>query len=684
MLRSILVAIVVLSMHAGALRAQACTPRRTALVLSGGGAKGLAHVGLLRALDSLGVRPDLVVGTSMGSIVGALHAAGLSGREIDSLVAAAPGGTLVRSFRPLAPRALGALQPMASVVEGEGVNGLQTGAIREQEVNATLVSLLLFGNLRARGDFDSLPIPFRAVATDFRARRPVVLGSGDLALAVRASIAIPLVFAPVELDGMTLVDGGLTANVPVGIARALGAERVIVSDVSGPLPETVPLVSTGAVAQKLMDYVFEQPLDSLGPEDVYVRHPVNDFGSLDFSPGAIAQLVALGRETSDSVLADASCLATLQGDRPRTFRPIPRFVGAITVTDGRGSAARVATNLGFRPGDSIPWAEVRERASRLGESELIEGVWLYPSGQGDTVSFAPRIRLGPRLWAGAGFAYDNTLGGRLWLGALSENALGLGLELSSKLALGGLRDELDLTARKNVIVRFRPLAPMAQFVAADERVPLYDDEGNDLTDRKVRELVGFAGLERVFGSGFRVRAGVEGRTWEVDDVANSAGGFMARVDRFEEWDRARGFAEVRATGAYTRALLEARVPFFFSRRAGLRTHVRAGTGTDLPLHLTFPLGGDDGFPGVRPAELRGDRELSFQGQLWARLIGSIDGIVDLGVGRVVTDGVVDGDDWLTGARVGVRMDTPVGPLSVSHGWASGGRANWFVRLFRWF
>ncbi|HEX5634727.1 MAG TPA: patatin-like phospholipase family protein, partial [Gemmatimonadales bacterium] len=103
MRRSIAFIIALLSLAAGRLGAQACEPKRTALVLSGGGAKGLAHVGLLRTLDSLGVRVDLVVGTSMGSIIGSLYATGLSGREIDSVITTAPGGTLVRSFRPLAP-----------------------------------------------------------------------------------------------------------------------------------------------------------------------------------------------------------------------------------------------------------------------------------------------------------------------------------------------------------------------------------------------------------------------------------------------------------------------------------------------------------------------------------------------------------------------------------------------------
>jgi len=117
--------------------------------------------------------------------------------------------------------------------------------------------------------------------------------------------------------------------------------------------------------------------------------------------------------------------------------------GSSLVTSTRGQPTGTIFALGFRAGDSIPWAEVWERMNRLAESEQIDGVWLYPSGSGDTVSFAPRIRHAPQLSAAGGFAYDNTLGGRVWFAGLSENLLGLGLGLSSKLALGGLRTLID-------------------------------------------------------------------------------------------------------------------------------------------------------------------------------------------------------------------------------------------------
>ncbi len=182
--------------------------KKIGLVLSGGVAKGLAHIGVVRALLELGVPIDCVAGTSSGSLVGALVAAALSPAEMEALAR----GTRWRDVaRPVIPRL-----------------GLLDGGRLEQLLIKVLGDRLI----------ENLPLPFAAVATDIETGQEVVIRSGPLAAAVRASCSVPGFFTPVEIGGRLLVDGGVVDNVPVGVARSLGADFVIAVDLSGRIDAT--------------------------------------------------------------------------------------------------------------------------------------------------------------------------------------------------------------------------------------------------------------------------------------------------------------------------------------------------------------------------------------------------------------------------------------------------------------
>lgn len=189
---------------AGAQTAPLCAPARTALVLSGGAAKGFAHIGVLAVLDSLHVKPDLIVGTSIGALVGSLYASGYPALQVDSIMRALPFEHLIRTYDPTVSTSLGLLKPLIVWERGASGYRLQTGASHAGQVNALLAAATLRGNLLARGNFDSLPIPFRAVATDLVTGEPHVMGTGDLGRAVRASVALPLIFQPVRAESTWL------------------------------------------------------------------------------------------------------------------------------------------------------------------------------------------------------------------------------------------------------------------------------------------------------------------------------------------------------------------------------------------------------------------------------------------------------------------------------------------------
>ncbi|HEX7024922.1 MAG TPA: patatin-like phospholipase family protein, partial [Gemmatimonadales bacterium] len=291
------------------VEAQACTPEPLALVLAGGGAKGFAHIGVIRALDSMGVRPDLVVGTSIGAIVGALYASGLSGRQIDSVTREISSTDLSAGLANRSPHNWGNLVPLLLWEQGRGTFNLVTGGESELRTSALLNRMLLRANLMAGGDFDRLPIRFRAVATDLRTRETVVLAGGDLVQAVRASSAIPLVFSPEPIGNRVLIDGGISANVPIAEARAAGARRVIVVDLRDEGPaDSVDITSPAGVAGQLAGFLFRQPLEPLGPDDIHIRPDVRGFANLDFQDARRRRLVANGRAAADSVLRRARCL----------------------------------------------------------------------------------------------------------------------------------------------------------------------------------------------------------------------------------------------------------------------------------------------------------------------------------------------------------------------------------------
>src|ERR1051325_2939657 len=388
---------------AGPAHAQECPPGPLGLVLAGGGAKGFAHIGVLRTLDSLGVRPDLVVGTSIGAIVGALSASGLSGREIDSLTRSLPLVDLVRNVSNRTPHVWGSLLPLVLWEQGaHGFTGATEG-IHELRTNAVLTRILLRGTLLAGGDFDPLPIRFRAVATDLRSRETVVLSGGDLAQAVRASSAIPLVFTPERIGDRILVDGGISANLPIAAARAAGARRLIVVDLrEDPLSADSldDLSSPAAVAGRLASFLFTQPRDSLGPDDVYLRPDVRGFANLDFGSQPRERLEANGRATADSVGGRTRCLAR-RG--PPVVPPLPSHLAGWEVVNGTGrDGESMGRILGLAAGRKLDLRQLEPPPSEPPDLHTFRELWLGPTGLGDTIRFRARVVPAARRLAGLG------------------------------------------------------------------------------------------------------------------------------------------------------------------------------------------------------------------------------------------------------------------------------------------
>jgi len=672
-------------------QAPACEPGRTALVLSGGGAKGLAHLGVIAALDSLGVRPDYVVGTSMGAIIGALYAGGTSARRADSLAGAFSPAELFSSSAPVAPIAWEPFTPLLVWAAGAQGFSLQSPAVSEADANARLSALLLRSNLRARGDFDRLPIPFRAVATDLVTRDTVVLASGDLAQAVRASMAVPLVFSPEEIDGHLLTDGGLSANVPIAIARGLpGVTRVIVSDVTSPLLTQRELQGGGlAVADQLANFLFAQPLAPIGPGDVYIRVDLKQFKNLDFSRTATDSIRVRGRRAADSALATATCLPA----GVITPEPLPDQVASFTLSGGAPTDVSVLQQfLGLDAGQALDEPALARQLDAVGELGGYTSLWLHPTDAGaGRVAFQAVVQPAPARLAGVTVAYDRDLGGRVGLMYLDRRLFDHALEGSLTLGVGTLLNDVTGGLRRYFGAGQTWLAPTVTLHFENQTILLYDTDGQSAGRTDTRQGVVFAGVEQGVAGGWVLGAGFDGRSWRDGDATavggdsasdgSSAGVRLAAFRPRGDW-RANG--EFIWSSTFQRVGLQASYDIALSAFT-VTPIVRLGWGQDLPLQDQYPLGGTLGFPGLATEQLRGDREVFAGLGLSHAIRGPVRWEVLAAAGRSANGGgLFESTDWLGGGRAGLAVETPIGNIQAAYGLTTTGIDNVFVRIGRWF
>jgi NTE family protein len=342
---------------------------RLGLVLAGGGARGAAHVGVLKVLEELGIRPDVIAGTSMGAIVGGLYASGMSAAELEQQLESIdwervfsddPG----RSSRTLRRKQL---ERDLLVKRRLGFNrgGIQVpiGALQGQQLDQVLKRIL--GQAVTVTDFDALPIPFRAVATDLATGEAVIMGSGSLVKALRASMSVPGVFTPVIDEDLLLVDGGVAMNVPVEVALAMGAERLIVVDLSSPLLNRDELDSVLRITQQLTGLLTRRnaqlSLAHMGPDDILITPALGNITALDFNRSLEA--MASGEAAARESLAPLQALAASR----EPLEPLAPLARADAVrlqfidVDNRSSL-----------NDALLWSRIRVRPGDLLDRDLLE------------------------------------------------------------------------------------------------------------------------------------------------------------------------------------------------------------------------------------------------------------------------------------------------------------------------
>lgn len=703
---------------------------RICLVLSGGGARGAAHVGVLRVLDEYRVPIDCIAGTSMGALVGAAFATGMSLTEMEQLLGSISTELLFKENPPRQEQHMRRKQDDYTILFTPEV-GLQQGQVKVGKGLVTGVQLetVLRQLSKAKGfyKFDDLPIPFRAVATDLVSGKAVVFDRGELANVMRASMSVPGAVAPAEFDGMLLVDGMLTSNLPVQTAREMGADIIIAVNVGTPLLKREEINGIFGVAGQMLSILTEQnvnaSLATLTANDILISPELGDFSTGDFDN--LRQIAPLGETAARQVAAQLKQLSMPPADyaafRQRqqiNVQPEQRVVDEIRFDKlRRVNPDYTQAMLDTQVGELIDQPTLDRDLRRLygtGHFEHVKYSLLDDDGKHVLAIDAAEKSWGPdylRFGLGlssdfSGDAYFNLLGSyrKTWLNEL-------GAEWRSDLQIGhtsGFYSEfyqpLSATGPLFVAPHMTIERRTADLYQQDERIARYEtvekSAGVDIGSQFNRygELrMGLLGgiLEPSLDTGpqslspgeSRVQLGaLTGRLLldQLDSAHFPRSGWSARLNVYDSR------SALGADEAFTRWDAEGTLAKSFGNHT-LNLAVQLGDtlGSDpLPRYEYFQWGGFLQQSGYATGQLLGEslqygRLMYYHRILRGTLLEGAYGGLSLEAGRIGNPLVPgNSDDWLKSASIFVGSDSPLGPLYLGYGRAQDGNSSFYLYLGR--
>ncbi len=721
--RTVVVLVLALALWGRAVVVHADEPPRPriGLCLAGGGARGGAHVGVLKVLEELRVPVDCIAGTSIGSIIGGLYASGWSPAELDSLMTCIDWDVV---FCDTPPR--DQLEYSRKVEDRLPLFGLEfgwkngkvraaSGLVAGQRLNFLLRRV----NLRTAGvdNFDDLPLPFRATATDLADGSLVVLDHGSLADAMRASMAIPGAFMPHEIDGRTLVDGGIVRNLPYDVVKAMGADVVIVVDVSTPVGELTDDTSFLGVVYRTLDLATGANVAAsralVTARDVLLVPDLTGVGTASF--GAMGEAAARGEAVARANLDRLGRLALPPADyeawraRQRDDRGDPpiRIAAVRFETGGRIDLRRVAPRIRQRPGAPLDLAVLESdlaRVYRIGEFEAVD---YHLARQGreapaDLLITAREKRWGPnylKLGLTLSDHFDGNTGYGLLLSHRRTALDSRGAEWRNRLALGN-RFALDSEFYQPLSYSGRWFAATGVAVDLDKYRSFGADGGGLDIDRNRGTLKLDLGL--ALGTWGEARLGVyrgrvSGSTGDATDLrrfGDDEGGVraMLALDRLDNVEFPRRGWYFNGEGRLSRHGFGADLDYErvtgevgAAATAGRLTwtgRLEGGTafGGSLPFHSRSELGGFTRLSGLKPGRLQGDRYA-------LAVTGGYVRVADLGpapvgnvfvglLGEAGQTWLADADNALEGRRYTVSAfvgaETILGPAYLGYGRADRG------------
>jgi NTE family protein len=712
---------------------------KVCLVLSGGGARGMAHIGVLKVLEELDIPIDCIAGTSMGAVVGGLYASGMRAGQIESMMRTVDWQDAFSDSPPRRDLAFRRKEDDRNFLVRFPLGLthkkflLPKGLIQGQKLQETLRAMTLpYGDLAS---FDALPTPFRAVATDLESGDGVVLDRGDLALAMRASMSAPGVFAPAQIGGRLLVDGGLSENLPLDIGRAMGADVLIVVDVTFPLQTRKDLDSPLAISNQMLAILIRKNADrqkkTLTAHDVLIEPDLQQISSTDFYE--VERTIQLGEQAARAL---APQLAALRLDpevyrryaesrtRPVAAAPVVRFVRV----DQQSKPYEKTISAALEPllGKPLNGAEVDTMINGLyglGDFETID-YSVVTEGSGEDAQTGVEVHARRKSWGPNYLRFglnlqDDFQGNNRYNAAtrfVVTEINNLGAEWRTDLQIGNNPKAVSEFYQPLTAERLWFIAPSARIEARD--LPIYSDDVQ-IADFRQRFAEADLDIGRNLGDWGELRMGYHringaarsyyGNPSLVDPEFNNGEYFFKfSVDRLDnvdfpregstftlQWDADRlGLGSDFASDRVTADWLEA----FSLDRNTLILWTSAGTTLDGSISAThiqdfYPLGGFLNLSGLAPQALYGPN-YAIARAIYLRKVGrGGQGFFDFPV--YIGMSLEAGNIWQQRSSIGwggarkdvslfLGLDTPVGPLYLGSGYDQSGNNAFFLFLGRTF
>lgn len=353
---------------------------KVGLVLSGGGAKGLAHIGVLKVIDSLGIKIDYIAGTSMGAIVGSLYASGYSGKDIDSIFKDVNFDKIINDDLPRASKTFyerDNSEKYALTLPFEHFKiKLPTALSRGQNMLSLLSKLTL--HVSDIDDFSKLPIPFFCMATNVETGQAVVLDKGSLPLAITASGAFPSLFQPVMINNELLIDGGVVNNYPIDELKAKGMNLIIGVDVQDGLATREDLKSAPDILLQINNYRTINDMKKKSKEtDVYIKPDISDYTVISFSDGK--DIIANGEKAAEKKMDALKHIASMQTQKPEKLihiQPVDSIqINSIFITGNENyTNSYVIGKLQFKQNVKIKYNQYVDGVNNLAATNNFESV----------------------------------------------------------------------------------------------------------------------------------------------------------------------------------------------------------------------------------------------------------------------------------------------------------------------